>query len=172
MRDVAGWTISRHARTRMEERRITPSQVVTLLRHRDEAVHELVAEQRVLVSGDDIAIIVNPQIKVVVTVLLAGEDKTTWYDAVEGRNPEDYQLSLDALIAIADEVAPQKNPWTKKPPRTPKAGPVTVTNVFDRFPSLVETAREVLKAHGFPPDDLRRVKILESGKIEIDLTSP
>jgi hypothetical protein len=155
----------------MEERKITASDVVTLLWDRFTVDRQPQDEGRTLYRRGDIAIIVHEQNKTVVTVLLADEDRDSWEDAAAERAETDLGISLSALIAIADEVAPlPRVPFGTRTPRRRTAAPVQVSNIYDTLPGhMLATARTLLRAHGLDPTDMRRVKLVGK-RLEIDLS--
>jgi len=169
--DPRHWTLTPHARRRLEERGLAPSDLVALIRRPD--VVKPAGDGLSRYSSAAMQAVVNESDRIVVTVGPASDDARHWLTegpAVQFSHGPDDLTNLDDLLAeyeTADDAleALERDPDSCSPRRGIRqrgAGPVVVSNVLDGvheslWPRVLELAE----------GDISRIVKLGPGRVEV-----
>jgi len=169
------WRITNHARDRLADRAIAPTELVEAMLHPKTVKAN---ETGIVQWGRSVGLVWDwdkdavsgQRVKVIMTVLLSGSTSDTWEQDVIGKAQE-RETFIDAEALVAELTAGQ---WTRRPKPKPQgtvASKVIVRNIYDEVPiAMMDTARKLLKQAGFDENDLRRVKVVGRNRLEIDTT--
>lgn len=152
-----GWTLTEHARLRMIERGVLPSELVSVLQAPDHREPNQDRDDVETLWGHGVGVIVDHAVQEVITVMLQGARKDTW-EAVARTRQSAPEGAAEALL----KAVPLERPaTTRKRREEPQAASVHTSNVLDgAAPAIRHLA---LRTAG----DARRIRVIRPGLIEI-----